>query len=146
MLSPMARPIVVSGSCDAADADDAAVGSCGQPVDHVAQVLPGAASPALARRVQHQADVERRLQQAAVDQPLDLLEHRRVVDLELGLDAAVEHLRANHSICARGLSSMSARPSRVKNRTKPMFSEHISGLISAVLSRSSYVWSARRRW
>src|SRR3954468_11652322 len=66
----------------AADADHAAVDPGRQPVDHVAEVLPRAARAALPRSIEDKTDVEGRLKHAAVDQPLDLLEHRRVVDLE----------------------------------------------------------------
>ena len=68
-----------------------------------------------------------------------------VVDLELGLDAAVEHLAREPLDLRARVVEHDARPSRVKNRTKPMFSEHISGLSSAVLSRSLEVWQGRRR-
>ena len=56
------------------------------------EVLPRAGSGALAVGAKYEPDVDRRGQQSPGDQPLNLLEHGRVVDLQLGLDAAIEHL------------------------------------------------------
>ena len=107
-----------------------------EALPHVEQVARRAAGAALGRRVEHEVDRVGRLEDPHRQQHRGLLEHDRRVDLELGPDVARLISRAKRSMSERWFGKKTCSPA-MKKLSSPMFSEHISGASSTVVSRSS---------